>query len=247
MAEGHKTVKNENLKLAVQVYLKTIVAAIMSLIVYISLSVVIIGMNTHTIGYRIYEMVDGEQVLIEEKYFDDTVTSAPPGEEGQLVEGIMSEPPAAAMILLNVLSEVIMLIMLAIFIFTPVQEKGQRDLTQVKYRKGKEDKLCGLKIGLLAGIPAFAAYLLLIVAKLTGLMPWYLLAYRYINICFLPIINAVAGTAVASADISWLALLVFLLLQAYIPLVCHVAYTIGYKQIDVTGKLVYKKSSKKKR
>lgn len=247
MAEGQKKGKNETLKLAAQVFLKTVVAAIMSLIVYISLSVVIIGMNTQTIGYRLYELIDGEQVLLEEKYYDDTVTSAPPAKEGQLVEGIMSEPPAAAMILLNVLSEVVMLVMLSIFIVTPMKEKGQRDLTQVKYRNGKEDKLCGLKIGLLASLPAFAAYLLLIVAKLTGLMPWYLLAYRYINICFLPLINTVAGTAIASAEISWLALLVILLFHAFVPLVCHIAYIMGYKQVDVTDKLVYKKPSKKKR
>ena len=232
--------------LAAKNFLKTVVAAIMCFIIYISLSVIIIGMTTHPIGYTLYELNEaGEQVIVEEKLFDDTITKAPEPGEGQGVESIMSDPPQAAMIALNVISQTIMFIILAVFIVSAMREKGQRDLTQVKYRGARQDKLCGLKIGVLTIIPAFVAYLVLIFSKLTGLMPWYLFAYRYINICFLPIINSVSATAALSSEISWVALLVILLLHLYIPLVCHVSYTMGYKQIFLADKLMYKKSPKK--
>ena len=248
MVTGPGKKKNEVISLALQVFLKTILAAVLSIFVYMSLSVIIIGMNSKQIGYRVYELNEaGEQVEVESQLFNDTITTAPTAGEGQLVEGIMSDPPASAMIFLNVLSEILMLLMLSFFIISALRDKGQRDHTNVKYGHMKEDKLIGLKIGLLAAIPAFVAYLVLVFAKITGLLPSYLFLYRYINICFLPIINSVAGTSVLSTEISWLALFVLFLLQLFIPLVCHAAYTIGYKQIFLSDKIVYKDPAKKKR
>lgn len=70
-------IQKENFKMALGVFLRTILSAVLCFFVYMSLSVLFNGFFTHDIGYQIYETTsDGSVALIEEHYYADD-SSAP--------------------------------------------------------------------------------------------------------------------------------------------------------------------------
>lgn len=278
-------VRKENFKMALQVWLRTILSVVLSFFVYMSITVLVTGLFSEDIGYRIYETTSsGERVLIEEHlYADDSsaASSAPtqvpagpelpgqqvPGQqetasaaasdtsaatqetlpEGQFRETIRSEPPAAASIAGDVIASICMLLLTAAFPYSIVWSKGDRDKNSVNFGHMQEDKLRGLKVGLMAGIPGALAYIVLILSKLGVFFPGYIFVYRFINTPFLPIINALTRGVRTTPEVSWPAILVMLIVVAFVPLVCHFGYVLGYKQISLSEKFIYVNPNKKKR
>lgn len=269
-------VKKENFRMALQVWLRTVLSTVLSLFVYMSISVIFQGVFTHEIGYQIYELnSSGERVVLEKHLYEDepsapASSAAPagpqqPGPEqegekstaaatqttlpsGQYKETIRSDVPAAALATANVLSSVCMLLLLAAFPYSIVWTKGDRDKNNVNFGHMQEDKLRGLKVGAIAGIPSALLYVVLLLSKCGVFWPNYIVVYRLLNLPFLPIINAMTGLAVSvTAKASWLAVLGMLITVLYVPLVCHFGYVLGYKQIALAEKFVYVNPNKKKR
>ena len=55
-----------------QIFLRTILAAILSFFLYFSITAIVNGLSTHAIGYRIYEYDENSQpVLVEEGSLDE--------------------------------------------------------------------------------------------------------------------------------------------------------------------------------
>lgn len=278
-------IRKENFKMALQVWLRTILAVVLSFFVYMSITVLVTGLFSQEIGYRIYEMTSsGERVLIEEHLYADDSSAAPavssetpvgpglPGQqtpeqqenaasaasdisaatqetlpEGQYKETIRSDPPVAASVAGNVIASICMLLITAAFPYSIVWSKGDRDKNSVNFGHMQEDKLRGLKVGLMAGIPGALAYIVLILSKLGVFFPGYILVYRFINTPFLPIINALTEGVSTTQEITWPAILVMLIVVAFVPLVCHFGYVLGYKQISLSEKFIYVNPNKKKR
>ena len=267
-------IQKENFKMALGVFLRTILSAVLCFFVYMSLSVLFNGFFTHDIGYQIYETTsDGSVALIEEHYYADDSsapsstpqaagpgTPANPGQEektesttettlgpGQRKQTIRSTMPVGAEIALNVLSSILMLLLLAAFPYSIVWSKGDRDKNSVNFGHMQEDKLRGLKVGLMAAVPSILSYLFLIVSKITGWVPQYVSFFRLTNMPFLPLFNHLTPSAVSSAaDVSWPAILVMAISVIVVPLSCMIGYVMGYRHISLSENLVYKKKSKKK-
>lgn len=269
-------IQKENFKMALGVFLRTILSAVLCFFVYMSLSVLFNGFFTHDIGYQIFETTsDGSVAVIEEHYYADD-SSAPssspqvagpgmpeakPGQEekvestteatlgpGQRKQTIRSTMSAGAEIALNILSSVLMLLLLAAFPYSIVWSKGDRDKNSVNFGHMQEDKLRGLKVGLMAAIPSAIGYIVLVLSKLGVGLSSYIFFYRFANVPFMPIINAVVPTAVKSTvEVPWTAILAMLMVVAFVPLVCHFAYFLGYKQISLSEKFIYINPNKKKK
>ena len=273
-------VRKENFKMALQVWLRSILSVVLSFFVYMSITVLVTGLFSEDIGYRIYETTSsGERVLIEEHLYADDPSAAPavssetpvgpdlPGgqenasavsdtssaatretlPEGQFRETIRSDPPAAASIAGDVIASICMLLLTAAFPYSIVWSKGDRDKNSVNFGHMQEDKLRGLKVGLMAGIPGALAYIVLILSKLGVFFPGYIFVYRFMNTPFLPIINALTRGVSTTPEVSWTAILVMLIVVAFVPLVCHFGYVLGYKQISLSEKFIYVNPNKKKR
>ena len=254
-------IQKENFKMALGVFLRTILSAVLCFFVYMSLSVLFNGFFTHDIGYQIYETTsDGSVALIEEHYYADDSsapsstpqaagpgTPANPGQEektesttettlgpGQRKQTIRSTMPVGAEIALNVLSSIMMLLLLASFPYSIVWSKGDRDKNSVNFGHMQEDKLRGLKVGLMAAIPSAIGYIVLVLSKLGVCFPKYIFLYRFANVPFMPIINSMVSTEIQNtAQVPWPAILAMLMVVAFVPLVCHFAYFLGYKQISL--------------
>ena len=57
-------VQKENFKLALGVFWRTAVAAFLCLFLYMSVTVLVTGMTTHTIGYRVVEKTEDSSAVI---------------------------------------------------------------------------------------------------------------------------------------------------------------------------------------
>lgn len=265
--------QKEMAKVSLGLFGRTVLAGFLSLLLYVSISFVFSSLTTETIGYDVYEQRDGSYVLVEEvRYADEstpsetpttgtTGTTQPPeippaGEESETVpttttaqqmkQSVRSDPPAWAVTTADVISQVCMLLLFIGLVYSSTWHMGDRDRNRVGFGRMERDNLRGLKAGLLASIPACLAYLGLFVCKLSGVWPGYAQTYRYVNIVFLPIYNAIVPTSVRTMEaFGWgqIALLVLPLLV--LPLFAYIGYALGYKQLSIAEKLIYKTTGKK--
>lgn len=275
------TLNGSNLRLAANVFLRTAFSAILNIVLYLSLLLIAINCTTKSIGTGVYEKgADGSYTLVTEFYTaDSTADSASDVESGdaeasQAEESdasdtgesqttstntyvsypIRTSMPASANILTNVIAEILMVILLVALPYSKLWAVGDRDSNSVQFGHMKEDQRRGLKIGLLAGIPSFLCYAVLLVARIGKILPNYFSLYRYLNFTFFPIISlmtpsedATAVSQVFSAGVSWPLMAVLLLTIAVVPLTCYAAYALGYHHISISEKFIYVNPEKKKK
>ena len=123
---------------------------------------------------------------------------------------------------------------------------GDTDNNKVAYNHMTEDKLKGLKAGLLASIPYLLLYIALLLGKL-GVIPNIIMyIYRFANASFMPILLKLLPNfpVVGLSPFRFLGVFALLLV---LPLVCEFGYILGYKRISITEKIIYKNPRDTKR
>ena len=140
--------------------------------------------------------------------------------------------------------ELICVSILIAFIASPVNNRGHRDRGYYERNNLKPDKLYGLKAGLIAAFPFYVMTILAIFMTL-GILPDYFFFYRVFNSFFWPFISIVVST-VGVYDFTWYFYVIFFLMISIIPVTCHIAYTLGFKDIVISDRIVYKKNKKEK-
>lgn len=148
----------------------------------------------------------------------------------------------------NVVTLIFQLLLFANILYSCAWQYGNKDLNAVKFNRMPEDKLRGLKIGLIASIPAFASFVLLVAEKLFGFWSGYTALYRLGHLGFYPAVIWSLGTdlSVTVAGIGWGGVLLAGLPILVLPLVAFIGYRIGYADILLAEKLVYKSQNKAK-
>lgn len=130
--------------------------------------------------------------------------------------------------------------------YSAMWELGSSDKNKVAYHHLEEDKLKGLKIGLIASIPCFLTYVALIVCKIVHFSA-YLAIFKLINPHFMVVYNHLFASVEDIGLVSWPSILVSLLLSLLLPLVCYVSYQLGYHRISIAEKVIYKNGRKPRR
>ena len=286
-----------NVKMAVNVFLRTIFSAVLSIILYMSLMMIVTGLSTESIGERLveYDEEAGTTTVLSEIYYSDTTTSASTTQattsstqavdgastsagggttsptaagaaeeaattgtastattttlpSNQRWESIRTEVPSGTLLAFNIVAQVLMLILLIALPYSKLWMQGDKDSNMVQFKHMEEDKLRGLKVGLMAAVPSFLLYVVLFLSKLGLFFPQFIFTYRLFNFVFLPLLNSMLGTSVQlTADVSWPSMLVLLLTVAVIPFVCWLGYLLGYKHISLSEKFLYVSPRKKKK
>ncbi len=134
--------------------------------------------------------------------------------------------------------QVILISMFTCSVYIPFWEYGDRDNNLVLFNKRNKDLTYGLKVSLLVVIPYLFSSVLLLLYKL-GVPSWTLLIYRIVNVQFIYVINYLVDIENAAAT-SWFSVVICMLLPLYTVLVASVGYILGYKQISLKEKLIYK-------
>lgn len=267
-----KEIGRQNVRLALQIFLRTILAAILSFFLYFSITAIVNGVSTHEIGYQIYEYDEnGQPVLIEEGMLDEESSQEPSSQEASSEPGssesgetsssettktlyrraIFSEVPVGAAVVRDVLSQVLMLLLLAAFPYGILWNQGDRDRNSVQFGHMREDKLRGLKVGLLAAIPSFVVYVLLLLSRLGLFWDKFILVFQLFHASFAPTVSAVLQAQgreiLVTADVGWGWILLFAFTVLVLPLICWGSYRMGYRQYSISEHLIYKNTKKKRR
>ena len=125
---------------------------------------------------------------------------------------------------------------------------GDRDGTKDMFKNQKSDPNHGLWVGLIATIPSWIAYFVLIADKLFGFWDKYTLVYRCCNGALYPLIEWTMKKSWQTplAQIGWPGILLSALPIVITVVIAWVAYYIGYKQIPVMKNLMYKNPAVRK-
>lgn len=128
----------------------------------------------------------------------------------------------------------------------PAWQLGNQDHNRVKFGRREEDLLRGVKIAAITSIPMFLLGIALILAK-AELLPNFYPIYKLLNGNVLAFINLIDGTMlekVQSAyltEVSWGAIIGAVCFNFIPMLVGGIHYVLGYKDILIMDKIIYKK------
>lgn len=126
--------------------------------------------------------------------------------------------------------------------------RGDKDGAQVVFGGKKGDPLFGLKVAAVSVIPSTIAYVLLLVDKAVGLWSGYLSAYRLMNGTLYSVMNWTLGKNLQATigDVSWIGVILSGLPIVITLVMGGLSYYIGYKQVPLAKRLMYKGDARRK-
>ncbi len=149
----------------------------------------------------------------------------------------------------QVFMQIISMIIFIAMIYSAMWHDGDRDRNLVDFHHIEKDMLKGLKVGLIAMIPAMLTSILLVLSAAGVVKPIpdlglnvAELIYRIINFYAIHIINAIIPPESAP---TWGGIVLVSLIPLIIPLANGIAYVLGYNRIALISRLVYKGKDKK--
>lgn len=230
----------KTLATAGKVLLRVLLASVLCAILYFSMLTIATGVFSDVVGYQVYNI---EAESGEDFYFADGVSPEDKPESTDEVMVIdLREVSADTQKTFDILSQIMMLIVLAIFPYHILWEFGNRDDTKVRYKGQKLDRMRGYRVGGFAAIPYLVLWALLMLTKF-GVMPdGYTLVYRLATIPFMPFVNWVTANGNLQACSVW-QLFALLLMAVYVVVVCGVSYQMGHQQFSIHEHLVFAKKS----
>ncbi|MBQ4118783.1 MAG: hypothetical protein IJD45_00150 [Clostridia bacterium] len=146
----------------------------------------------------------------------------------------------------DIVAQIFLLFMIGVFVYNNLWNLGFKDSNLVKIGEKREDKLKGIKIGFLSQLPAFILLAVLSIGKSTFAREFSIASYSFLNPHLhraIYILSGSDGGYFGEFTIGDIAIIFALLL--FIPILAQIAYTLGYKSIIVSEKLVYKKNQEK--
>lgn len=242
----------EIFKMGLSLFGKTVIINIMCFFLVISLSVLSTAVFTENIGYTAFgTMKDSEEsVQLYEYYYEDGEDTEKEKyeEQGYTVTTSIIRSPVSKTgntVFLTV-TQIICLILLAGMIYPSLWQRGTRDSNLVHFKHQPEDKLKGLKCGMVAIIPSLLLLTVLTVAKSAKTISAFPVALLNMACASTYSFNTlICGDAVAIGDLSLLKMLLYILLQFLVPVIAYGAYLLGYKNISIGEKIMYKKNKEK--
>ena len=234
----------EIFKNSISLFGRIVTINIMCFFLVISLSVLITAAFSENIGYvAMGTSSENEQsVELYRHYYEDgeDTKRAEYEENGYTVSEskIRSEVSKTGNTLFLCVTAVFCTILLISFIYPKFWQMGTKDSNLVHFKHKKEDKLKGLKCGLIAIVPSL---ILLTVFKF--LLPEMQTAlYKFLNCGTYNFVELIIGKNATFGDINILQFLGLALLNAIVPLTAYTAYLLGYKNISLGEKFIYKKN-----
>lgn len=231
-----------------------IMAAVLSFFLCISINVICTGIFTRYIGYNAYVYTEEGDEPIDQYQYLYTDTDGDGKDEGSDKKKAEYEEQGYVVTTYKVrsilegagkatflgITQALSIILLVAFSSGSVYKHGFKDANLVKTGHLKKDTTRGFKIGAVANIPFFMLFVLMVF--LTVLTPNFRTVwYAFLNSQFYPVILWIAGESDVISKLSVLQFVWLFALQLAVPVFSGVAYILGYKEINLTDKLVYKK------
>ena len=128
------------------------------------------------------------------------------------------------------------------FVYPSLWDKGYSDINLVNLNQKKEDKLKGLKIGMVAEAPFIASYLFMLVTanNISSKIPVSIM--KFLNADFYPVIDLIIGNRNGFSDLGIMRAVLLLLPLLALPVISFIGYYLGYKGYSIGEKLKYKRT-----
>ena len=235
-----------------------IIAAIISIFLAFSLNAISIALFTDVIGYEAFvfenpDMAEPMEEYTYKHYYEDTNGDGQNDkvdekmdeyeDMGYIVEtrDLRSKISSGGKATFLFLTELFSMMMVVAFASTASYKQGFKDSNMVRTGHRKKDMLKGLKIGLLGNIPFFVVAARMIAASCGLAVGFKTSWYAFISGHFYSFIVWIVGSAETLGEVGVLQHILLVLIQFIVPAISCVAYILGFKEINLTEKLVYKK------
>lgn len=246
---------NKYFKPSLRLFGQIVIATVLDFIIVLSMVMIFNGFFTHTTGYHAAvvdekgtAICDTDGKPIEYTYLKSSgkdVKKAEYEKQGYKITTVSTRSELAGKSLAGfyIVTQVFTIMLLSAFVYPRMWDIGAKDSNAVHFGRKSEDKLYGLKIGALAMIPNVIIWAVLMIAG--GKLP--ISIYALSNAGLYSLIMAVSGGIVKIAALSFGKKLLVLLLSVIIPALAELAYYLGYKDISISEKLIYKNKKKGER
>lgn len=238
----------ENIKGSASLFFKIVVVMIMSFFLTISTSILCTAAFTEVAGYEVYGVKEGDEqsTLLYTHHNSDgeDLNQAKYEKEGYTITNkvaFRTNLKGTGKLVYYIGTQIIILIILFAFIYSQLWKAGNKDFQAVKIGKKTEDVLRGLKVGLMASAPHFILFLCLVFIPKFKTAIYIIANYHYFMIN-----NSIIGDLKFANQIGVSQYLLLFLPFLFVPIAATVAYIIGYKDISISEKLVYKKTTTQK-
>lgn len=240
---------SEILKVGFKIFGKLIIIILICNFICLSTQMLSTSLFCDTIGYSVYGYEgDNEEDLhfLYEYYYED-------GEDTKLNEyndseytlqrrSIRTKMSTIGKTAFLLVSQVICVIITVAFLYKPLWNLGVKDSNSVKFKHTKEDKLKGLKIGLVATVPSILFYIFFIFCGISIAPDMPTVIYTWLNCHVFSFLTLVFDSFPTAGSLGILQYLLLFILQFIIPLFAMGCYLLGYKNIDIAEKVVYEKN-----
>ena len=227
----------KTLSVATKVFTRLLLATVLCAILYISMNVISTAFFSDVVGYQIFEQDENQEVSMAVEYYyqpGDVIQTADTMDlaDNQMFSAIRVVSDTTKRVM-DVVSQILMLIVLGVFPYHILWEFGNRDDTNVRYRGQRPDPWRGVKIGLLSMMPFALSWALLMVSKFVSVLSGYLAIFRITAFAYMPYINLILGNADSAVEVDTWRLLLLLPIFLVVPVICAVAYRMGGQQFSL--------------
>ncbi len=235
-------------KKGLKIFYLLFIANIMSFFIIMSFNVIISVAFTEQTGYHVYGIKEGseEQEFLYTHYFEDGEDKKLKGYEDKGYElstpSIRSTPSKSTTNTAYAIAGSICVIMACALIYNEMWKYGDKDRTAVKYKGQTENKLKGFWVGAIATSPAIVLLLILTILKSSISKSVSLLLYGLVNTYLYDFIVLIANGDKYFGDFSILQILIIFLLLLIVPIASGISYFLGYSEISIGEKVIYKKN-----
>lgn len=241
----------EVIKTAVSLFLKLILVNFMCAIVVLSVSILANGLFAEEVGYTALGVKEGEEqseTLYTYRYDEgeDTKRADYEAQGYEIVEYSLKELSRKGNIISTAVAQFLTFCLLCSFVYPINWELGTKDSNLVKFKHKEADTLKGLKIGLFAIIPAVLLLVFLFATKNNLTAGVSTAIYKLMNSSLYGFIDIADGHAVAFGELSAWNFLALAAVQLVIPIVSFISYFLGFKNISIGEKFVYRKEKKRR-
>ena len=244
-------------KLIRQCLIRTLIAAIIGLVIYMSITFVVTGFNYKNIGYEILYSRDGEnfEKVYEYRYtgkegddwVDENLEKYLEGEDSEYYykQNIPSQLSKSTMSTIAWISQIASLIVWGALIYTLTWNVGNGAADKNELGGVELDKLRGLKAGLVAVIPHAVTYLILVIAKiiyscgnyLPSKFDWAISIFKILNFNCFAYNDVMIPGEINTISVAGIICLAGVLLV--LPLIATFGYAMGVRHTNIKEKIVY--------
>lgn len=239
----------ENLKLSGSLFFRLIIINVMCFITVCSINILATAFFSEEVGYTAIGTVTDEkgeeksEFLYRHYYKDgeDTELAVYEAKGLEITKDPLKDISKTGKIVSATICQILCFALLGLFIYNTIWKIGLKDINLVKIKNQNEDKLKGFKVGLLAIVPALIFVVVLFVARGSD-NPFFMAVYKICNYCFYGLNELICGSELKLSALPIWCFAALFATHFIIPLITHLSYIAGYKNLSISQKILFKKN-----